>query len=188
MSCTDSRSELTEQELAITQSEGMLGFGANHVVQTDCILRRFSYQGQVNPTQLADSCKFLALTTPAAGALYELMKVDTEPYSLTNLLLVGVLLSYGAASENARISFEIYCCHRLDCDTVIRMVEDIYQVTVLQLPVLARHSAWDSLVLGYIEQIKYRAERGKEKLVSAFLTRESQSAPRRLHRVPDQHP
>jgi hypothetical protein len=100
------------------------------------------------------------------------MKVDSEHYSLTNLLLVGVLLSYGASAEKARILFEIYddsCCHSLDYDTVIRMVEDIYQVTVLQLPVLATHCAGPSLILGYIEQIKYRAERGKEKLVCAFL-------------------
>lgn len=179
MGCTDSRSDLTEQELAITQREASLGFGSNEVVKTDFILRKLSHQRAINPTQLADACKTLNLTTPDTSipvrALYDLMKVDADNYSLKSFLLLGVLLSYGATADKARILFEIYdnsCTHCIDSFTVRQMVEDLYQLTVLQLPILVIADApifEPSQVLGYIEQIKFRGERGKEKLANSIL-------------------
>jgi hypothetical protein len=103
------------------------------------------------------------------------MKADSLTYRLKDLLLVGVLLSYGSSAEKARILFEIYddtCSHQLDSFTLRHLIEDLYALTVLRLPILTTAQAIDfdiSKVLGYIEQIKFRGERGKEKLANAFL-------------------
>jgi hypothetical protein len=85
-------------------------------------------------------------------------------------LIAGVLLGTGTDTQRAQTLFEIYdvaSSHSLASSAMRSMVDDLYAVVVLHLPVLVSGLQSDDSVrvMNYIEQIKFRGDRGKDKLL-----------------------
>jgi Ca2+-binding EF-hand superfamily protein len=138
------------------------------------VFRKFSNNAVVNLSQLTEALTFLSLTPhdlPQVTSFFESLRGGQSTCSLDKLLIAGVLLGRGADAQRAETLFEIYdvdSSHSLASSVMRRMVNDLYAVVVLHLPALVSvlPSSDDTVrVMNYIEQIKFRGDRGKDKLL-----------------------
>mmetsp|Transcript_33249 Transcript_33249/g.58345 ORF Transcript_33249/g.58345 Transcript_33249/m.58345 type:complete len:254 (+) Transcript_33249:7471-8232(+) len=180
MGCADSHSKLLEEEQAIVQQEGILGFKGTSVARIDFVMRKFSRNSELNTRQFEDVVKALNLVTTNRGkstkiaSFYDSFKTSEETYGVRLLLLIGILLGYGRAGEKARLIYEIYDienAHTLSIKEMEVMVDDMFQVTVNRLPTLvtANQSEVDPVkVRTYIDKMNYRIKNCKAKLLTAL--------------------
>lgn len=175
MGCADSRSSLNDAEKILTSAEHKLRLHFRKVTEIDFIFRKFSHNDSVNSSQLAEAITYLCLPSadnPQVRSFYEALRGGTDKYSLKKLLVAGVLLGRGSEVDKASVLFEVYdddSSHSLHKAALKQMVDDLYEVVVMLCPAIlsALPSSEDAVkVLNYVEQIKYRGDLGKEKLIA----------------------
>lgn len=178
MGCTDSRSDLSDVEMTLTTSEFLLRFHSAKVQQTDFVFRKFSSHGLVNSSQLAEALSSLSFKPKEnlqVKAFYDSLSAAQGNISLKKLLIASILLGKGTDLEKAELLFEVFDddnSRTLPESAIRGLVDDLYEVVVLHLPTLVptSPSTEDTVkVQNYIEQIKFRGDRGREKLVLKLL-------------------
>lgn len=177
MGCTDSHSKLMEEEIAILNQEQVLGFKANFVTRIDFVMRKFSRNFELNARQFEDVVKALNLVATNRGkstkivSFFESFKMPNQSYDLRLLLLTGVLLGYGRASEKAKLIYEIYDVensHSLTVKDIEQIVNDMFEIAVNRLPTLvtANQGEVDPIkVRTYIDKMNFRVKNCKAKLL-----------------------
>mmetsp|Transcript_25770 Transcript_25770/g.45383 ORF Transcript_25770/g.45383 Transcript_25770/m.45383 type:complete len:246 (+) Transcript_25770:6247-6984(+) len=178
MGCTDSRSELSDVEYTLTTTERCLTFHISKAWQSDFVIRKFSSQGKINASQLAEALIYLNFrgrNDPQVKAFYDSISGANGIVSMKQLLIATILLGKGTDLEKADLLFEVYDdedSRVLREIAVKNFVSDLYEVVVVHLPTLitTQPPSEDNVkVTNYIEQIKFRGDRGKEKLAAKLL-------------------
>ena len=98
--------KLDSKEKMISQYEKALGFNSNSVKLIDFILRKYSTQSKLNPSQFADASHELGLRLNNFSIFYETIS-GSHDLDLHTVLILGIYLGKGDSSEKALLLFQM---------------------------------------------------------------------------------
>jgi hypothetical protein len=181
MGCATSREALSTEETYLVSHENELHFQNKTSVEIDMIFRKYQYSNSINAVQLKNAADKLAIRIANAEqaanivAFYSSLKSENDGIPLQRLLLLGVLLGQGSAIEKAKLLFEVYdkfMADELDLNTIEGLLNDLYELAVVKLVILAGTSATSveaGLAKQYLAKIHHVTKAGLEKLKKAIM-------------------
>jgi hypothetical protein len=112
MGCTNNRDDLSIEEHSLIEGEESLLYTFKNCIEVDRIHRKYSFEQKINTFQFEDIGKTLGLgfvnkPSEKFKIFYSNFKINEENYSLTQLLILGMLLSSGNPINKAKILFEV---------------------------------------------------------------------------------
>lgn len=181
MGCSDSKEDLTPEEIAIINGELRLLYQQYTVTDVDLVYRKYSKGGQVNLNQwkdISNKLKIAIYTSPVAPeiqALFDSLKTDNL-YSLQDLLVLSIYLSIGTSQDKARLLFEAYD----DSDDKLLSKSDLQKLSgfIIEIAVEKTHPLVRSNDLNeitpedltkFIQKLRPVKNKGKQELLKVFM-------------------
>ncbi|CAG9322213.1 unnamed protein product [Blepharisma stoltei] len=180
MGCVDSKSSISIEERAIMIAEEELGYGNKYSRDVDFVHRKYSVSGLINAEQWRDISNSLLIkseNTPRNAKIedfFSSFKSIDGKLPLRSLLIIGVLLSEGRASDKARLLFEIYDIKNqksLPKSIIQALVDEMLDISINKLPILVcpHHVANEDEVKKYLKDLRGYQEVSKTAIIARFL-------------------
>ncbi|OMJ69781.1 hypothetical protein SteCoe_32396 [Stentor coeruleus] len=181
MGCTDSKDNLTPEELAIMNGELSLMYQAYQASDVDLIYRKYSNDGVVNISQWQNVSSKLKIsaysipTSPKIQKFYDSLKSENK-YKLRDLLVIGIYLTTGKSIDKARLLFEAYDENDtkvLSKGDIQQMTSFIVEVAVEKTCVLVQDDDPNNVqpedMAKFLQKLRVVKNKGKQELCKMFL-------------------
>ncbi|OMJ82918.1 hypothetical protein SteCoe_16249 [Stentor coeruleus] len=181
MGCTDSKDNLTPEELAIMNGELSLMYQAYQASDVDLVYRKYSNDGIININQwqnVSSKLKLAAYSAPMPPKIqkfYDSLKAENK-YKLRDLLVIGIYLSTGKSIDKARLLFEAYDendAKVLSKGDIQQMTSFIVEVAVEKTCVLIQDDDPNNVqpeeMAKFLQKLRTVKNKGKQELCKMFL-------------------
>lgn len=181
MGCTATKDDMNKEEHCILLGEESLSYSTKTCREVDNSHRKYSFTGKINTLQFSEVTKRLYLSVYISPSdklqtFYNFFKTDDDNYSLSSLLVLGLLLSSGKTTEKARILFEIE--DKLNSKTLLRenvqkLAREMIKISCEYLPSLYMTNEVfkvdEENMKKYVNMIKQNIEKSVDLMTRDFM-------------------
>lgn len=182
MGCTGSREELTPEESALVSMENMLQYNQATAQMVDYCHRKYSTGLEINSEQWRDIVLTLRIKADNTAQnkkvvdFFNSFKGSDSKFGLRHLLVLGIMLSNGAAKDKARLLFETRDqsdSKNVPKSEILGLVSDMIDISVARIPILFVKLPTSTLteddIRKYLNLLNQSKEKAKEVMAQRFI-------------------